>query len=145
MRQPGDEVIDLTPDAECACFDYIVVMIICQLNVCMRIPFGTGAAAAHKLSYHEPLNLRVCVNRRFCFSRIVCSTIMIMNFSMFVDLTALCRLVGQVVFRNKMLGQYGTVVTVPYSPEDRGTDCMAADIKAALEAKTGLPLNAFCD
>ena len=43
-----------------------------------------------------------------------------------------------------MLRRYGAVVTVPYTTEAQGTDRMAADIKAAVEAKTGLPLDAFC-
>ena len=43
-----------------------------------------------------------------------------------------------------MLGVYGTVVTVPYHPNSSDSDRMAADIKTAVEAKTGLPLDAFC-
>lgn len=44
-----------------------------------------------------------------------------------------------------MLGRYGTEVTVPFYPEARGTDRMIAEIKAAVEGETGLPLDAFSD
>ena len=43
-----------------------------------------------------------------------------------------------------MLGRYGTVVPVPYNPASSDTQRMVTDIKAAVEAQTGLPLNAFC-
>ena len=42
-----------------------------------------------------------------------------------------------------MLGRYGTVVTVPYSPESSNIDRMATGSKAAVEGRTGLPLDAF--
>ena len=54
-----------------------------------------------------------------------------------------CRLLGHVVFRNSMLGQYGTVVTVPYKQGSSTASSMAVDIRAAVEARTGLPLEAF--
>ena len=54
-----------------------------------------------------------------------------------------CRLLGSVAFRHKMLGCYGTVVTVPYQQGSSSVESMAGAIKAAVEAKTGLPLNSF--
>ena len=42
-----------------------------------------------------------------------------------------------------MLARYGTVVTVPYN-QGSSIESMAGDIKAAVEAKTGLPLGSFC-
>ena len=51
------------------------------------------------------------------------------------------RLWGHVAFRNNMLGQYGHVVTVSYKSNPGS---MAGDIRAAVEAKTGLPLDCFC-
>ena len=48
------------------------------------------------------------------------------------------------MFRNSMLGRYGTVVVIPYSSGRSTTESMVADIKAAIEAKTGLSLSAFC-
>ncbi|KAL3149842.1 hypothetical protein ABBQ38_013663 [Trebouxia sp. C0009 RCD-2024] len=53
------------------------------------------------------------------------------------------RLMGHVAFRNKMLGRYGTVVTSPYNSNHSSVESMAGDIKAAVEAKTGLPLDSF--
>ncbi|KAL3149827.1 hypothetical protein ABBQ38_013648 [Trebouxia sp. C0009 RCD-2024] len=53
------------------------------------------------------------------------------------------RLLGHVDFRNKMLGRYGTVVTIPYNPNHSSVESMAGAIKAAVEAKTGLPLDSF--
>ena len=55
----------------------------------------------------------------------------------------LCRLLGQVAFRYKMLERYGPVVTVPYKQGSSSVEGMAGDIKAAVEAKTGLPLDSF--
>ena len=54
-----------------------------------------------------------------------------------------CRLLGHVVFRHEMLGRYGTLVTVPYKLESSSVESMAGAIKAAVEAKTGLPLHSF--
>ena len=54
-----------------------------------------------------------------------------------------CRVLGHVAFRNKMLARYGTFVTVRYNPNHSNVESMAGDIKAAVEAKTGLPLDAF--
>ncbi|KAL3149785.1 hypothetical protein ABBQ38_013611 [Trebouxia sp. C0009 RCD-2024] len=53
------------------------------------------------------------------------------------------RLLGHVAFRLKMLGRYGTVVTVPYKQGRSGVERMAGAIKAAVEAKTRLPLDSF--
>ena len=49
----------------------------------------------------------------------------------------LCRVLGQVAFRYKMLENYGTVVTVPYKQGSSSVESMAGDIKA------GLPLDSF--
>ena len=54
----------------------------------------------------------------------------------------LCRLLGRAAFRQEMLARYGTVVSVLYN-KGSSVDSMAGDIKAAVEAKTGLPLDAF--
>ena len=54
-----------------------------------------------------------------------------------------CSLLGHVAFRNQMLARYGTVVTIPYNPDMSNAEGMAGDIKAAVEAKTGLPLDSF--
>ncbi|KAL3149784.1 hypothetical protein ABBQ38_013610 [Trebouxia sp. C0009 RCD-2024] len=54
-----------------------------------------------------------------------------------------CRLLGHVAFRLKMLGRYGTVVTVPYKQGRSSMESMAGAIKEAVEAKTGLPLDSF--
>ncbi|KAL3149818.1 hypothetical protein ABBQ38_013640 [Trebouxia sp. C0009 RCD-2024] len=53
------------------------------------------------------------------------------------------RVLGHVAFKNKMLRRYGTVVTMPYDPEKSSVESMAGHIKAAVEAKTGLPLDSF--
>ncbi|KAL3149833.1 hypothetical protein ABBQ38_013654 [Trebouxia sp. C0009 RCD-2024] len=53
------------------------------------------------------------------------------------------RVLGHVSFRHQMLGRNGTVVTVPYDPDHSSVQSMAGDIKAAVEAKTGLPLDSF--
>ncbi|KAL3149748.1 hypothetical protein ABBQ38_013574 [Trebouxia sp. C0009 RCD-2024] len=53
------------------------------------------------------------------------------------------RLLGHVAFRNKMLEPYGTVVAIPYDPDTSSVESMAGAIKAAVEAKTGLPLDSF--
>ncbi|KAL3149829.1 hypothetical protein ABBQ38_013650 [Trebouxia sp. C0009 RCD-2024] len=53
------------------------------------------------------------------------------------------RVLGHVAFRNSMLARYGTVVTVPYSRGTSNAESMAGDIKALVEAKTGLPLDSF--
>ena len=42
-----------------------------------------------------------------------------------------------------MLQRYGTLVTVLYNPNKSDARSMADDIKAAVEAKTGLPLDSF--
>ena len=42
-----------------------------------------------------------------------------------------------------MLGRYGTVVTIPYRPGSGSEESMAGDIKAAVEAQTGLPISSF--
>ena len=42
-----------------------------------------------------------------------------------------------------MLERYGTVVMVPYQQGSSSASSMAADIRAAVEARTGLPLEAF--
>ncbi|KAL3149759.1 hypothetical protein ABBQ38_013585 [Trebouxia sp. C0009 RCD-2024] len=42
-----------------------------------------------------------------------------------------------------MLGRYGTVVTIPYKRGSSSVESMAGAINAAVEAKTGLPLDAF--
>ena len=55
----------------------------------------------------------------------------------------LCRLLGHVAFRMKMLERCGTVVTISYNPDHSNTKRMAGAIKAAVEAKTGLPLDSF--
>ena len=54
-----------------------------------------------------------------------------------------CRLLGHVALRNTMLERFGTVVTVPYNPDSSSVESMAGAIKAAVEAKTGLPLDSF--
>ena len=54
-----------------------------------------------------------------------------------------CRVLGHVTFRNKMLARYGTLVAIPYSPGNSTAESMAGDIKAAVEVKTGLPLDSF--
>ena len=54
-----------------------------------------------------------------------------------------CRLLGHLTFRHEMLGRYGTVVAVPLKLGDRSVESMADSIKAAVEAKTGLPLESF--
>ncbi|KAL3149805.1 hypothetical protein ABBQ38_013630 [Trebouxia sp. C0009 RCD-2024] len=53
------------------------------------------------------------------------------------------RLLGSVRFRMKMLGRYGAVVTVPYKQGRSSVESMAGAIEAAVEAKTGLPLDFF--
>ncbi|KAL3146654.1 hypothetical protein ABBQ32_000882 [Trebouxia sp. C0010 RCD-2024] len=53
------------------------------------------------------------------------------------------RLLGEVAFRNKMLRRYGTVAIIFYNPDKSSAESMAGDIKAAVEAKTGLPLDSF--
>lgn len=53
------------------------------------------------------------------------------------------RLLGHVALRNKMLEPFGTVVTIPYYPDSSSVASMAIDIEAAVEAKTGLPLDSF--
>ena len=53
------------------------------------------------------------------------------------------RLLGRVAFRHTMLGRYGTMVTVPYQRGSSSVESMAGDIRAAVEAKTGLPLDSF--
>ncbi|KAL3149778.1 hypothetical protein ABBQ38_013604 [Trebouxia sp. C0009 RCD-2024] len=53
------------------------------------------------------------------------------------------RLLGRVAFKNKILGRHGTVVTVPYKQGNSSVESMADAIKAAVEAKTGLPLDSF--
>ncbi|KAL3149807.1 hypothetical protein ABBQ38_013632 [Trebouxia sp. C0009 RCD-2024] len=53
------------------------------------------------------------------------------------------RLLGSVAFRLKMLGRYGTVVTVPDKQGRSSVESMAGAIKAAVEDKTGLPLDSF--
>ena len=62
--------------------------------------------------------------------------------AVYIALRLVCRLLGRAAFRHKMLARYGTVVTVPYN-QGSSIESMAGDIKAAVEAKTGLPLNAF--
>ena len=42
-----------------------------------------------------------------------------------------------------MLERHGTVVTVPYVSVGQSIAHLAASIKAAVEAQTGLPLDAF--
>ena len=54
-----------------------------------------------------------------------------------------CRVVGSATFRNQLLARYGTVVTIPYNPDSSTAESMAEDIRAAVEAKTGLPLDSF--
>ncbi|KAL3146607.1 hypothetical protein ABBQ32_000841 [Trebouxia sp. C0010 RCD-2024] len=54
------------------------------------------------------------------------------------------RLLGRVAFRNKMLGRYGAVVTIPYKQGRSSVESMAGVIKAAVEGKTRLPLDSFC-
>ncbi|KAL3149830.1 hypothetical protein ABBQ38_013651 [Trebouxia sp. C0009 RCD-2024] len=53
------------------------------------------------------------------------------------------RVLGHVALRHQMLGRYGTVVTVPNNPDHSSVESMAGDIKAAVEARTGLPLDSF--
>ena len=50
---------------------------------------------------------------------------------------------GHTIFRNHLLGRYVTVVTIPYRPGSSSVDSMAGDIKAAVEAQTGLPFTSF--
>ena len=59
------------------------------------------------------------------------------------DMRGVCRLLGHVAFRLRMLGRYGTVVTVAYSPGKSNVESMAGAVKAAVEAKMGLPLDSF--
>ena len=47
-------------------------------------------------------------------------------------------------FRAKMLARHGTVVDIPYSQASSSVESMAGDVKAAVEAKTGLLLDSFC-
>ena len=54
-----------------------------------------------------------------------------------------CRVSGSTAFRNQLLARYGVVVTIPYNPDISTAESMAVDIKAAVEAKTGLPLASF--
>lgn len=54
-----------------------------------------------------------------------------------------CRAVGHAAFRNKLLERYGTVVTIPYKSDNTTVKSMARDIKAAVQAMTGLPLDSF--
>ena len=54
-----------------------------------------------------------------------------------------CKVLGHVAFRNQLLVRYGTAVTIPYNPDSSTVESMAADMKAAVEAKTGLPLDSF--
>ena len=61
----------------------------------------------------------------------------------FADVPLSCRLLGHVAFRLEMLGWHGTVVTVPYKQGRSSVESMAGAIKAAVEAKTGLPLHTF--
>ncbi|KAL3149790.1 hypothetical protein ABBQ38_013616 [Trebouxia sp. C0009 RCD-2024] len=53
-------------------------------------------------------------------------------------------LLGHVALKLEMLGHYGTVMTVCYDPGHSNAESMAGDIKAAVEAKTGLPLDSSC-
>ena len=62
---------------------------------------------------------------------------------MLTHLYLVCRVIGHVAFRAEMLARYGTVVTVPYKQGSSSVESMAGDIKAAVEAKTGLPLDSF--
>ena len=55
-----------------------------------------------------------------------------------------CRVVGSAAFRKRFLERYDTVVAVPYNPDISTAKSMAGDIKAAVEARTGLPLDSFC-
>ena len=57
--------------------------------------------------------------------------------------SCLCRLAGSAAFRNQLLAGHGIVVTIPYNPDSSTAKSMAEDIKAAVEAKTGLPLDSF--
>ena len=54
-----------------------------------------------------------------------------------------CRVSGSTAFRNQLLARYGTVLAIPYHPDISTAESMAGDIKAAVEAKTGLPLDSF--
>lgn len=56
---------------------------------------------------------------------------------------SLCRMLGQVGFRTKMLACHGTVVTVLTS-RAAVVEGVSDDIEAAVKAKTGLPLDSFC-
>ena len=58
-------------------------------------------------------------------------------------LTSVCRVLGHVAFRNSLLERYGTVVSVPYKHKTGSMDGLAADIRAGVEGKTRLPLEAF--
>ena len=57
--------------------------------------------------------------------------------------SCLCRVLGHVAFTNQLLARYGTVVTITYNPESSTAKSMADDTKAAVEARTGLPLDSF--
>ena len=54
-----------------------------------------------------------------------------------------CRILGPVAFRKCLLARYGSVVAVPYHPDNSTAESMAVDIQAAVEAKTGLHLDSF--
>ena len=54
-----------------------------------------------------------------------------------------CRLLDSAAFRSQLLTRHGTVVAIPYNPDISTAESMACDIKAAVEAKTGLPLDSF--
>ena len=60
-----------------------------------------------------------------------------------LTLHLVCRLLGRAAFRHKMLARYGTVVIVIFKQGSSSVESMAGDIKAAVEAKTGLPLDSF--
>ena len=53
-----------------------------------------------------------------------------------------CRILGHVAFIYKMLARHGTVEFVPYN-HTHSAESLAGEIKAAVEAKTGLPLDSF--
>ena len=62
---------------------------------------------------------------------------------MLISVHLACRVLGHVAFRAEMLGHHGTVLVIPFNQGRSSVESVAGDIKAAVEAKTSLPLDAF--
>ena len=58
-------------------------------------------------------------------------------------MVSICRKMGHVGLRLRLLKQHGMVIAVPYWQGSSTPESMAVDITAALKAKTGLPIDSF--